>query len=85
MGHNNLIQVDRRKGYKTIYLLSSLMSAFLVDNIYLSFDCGGSQELLLFMLRLILVVRRAAQYLVYGRSGFCQDCRACSDSIHDLP
>ena len=85
MGHNNPVRVDRGKGYGTIYFLGSLLSSFRVDNIYPSFDCGGSQELLLLELRLILVIRRASQYIVYGRSGLCRVCRADCDYARDLP
>ena len=64
VGHNNPIRVDRRKGYEAIYWFGFFMSAFSVDSIYPGLNCGSSQKLLLLALQLILVVRRAAQYIV---------------------
>ena len=69
VGHNNPVRVDRRKGYGAIYWLGFLMSAFCVDSIYPGLNCGGSQELPLLALRLTLVIRQAAQYIVYGGFG----------------
>ena len=64
VGHNNPVQVDRRKGYWAIYWLGFFMPTFRVDNIYPDVNYGGSQELLLLVLQLILVIRRAAHYIV---------------------
>ena len=64
VGHNNPVRVDRRKGYGAIYWLDFFMFAFCVDSIYLGFNCGDFEELLLLELRLILVIRRATQYIV---------------------
>ena len=47
MEHNDPIQVYWRKGYKAIYRLSLLLATACVDNIYLGFDRGCSQNLLL--------------------------------------
>ena len=52
-----------------ICLVSSCV-AFRVDSIYPGLNYGGSQEPPLLALRLILVVRWAAQYIVYGESIF---------------
>ena len=56
VGHNNLVKVNKRKGYRAIYWLGFFMSSFRMDNIYLGLNCCGSQEILLLALRLILVV-----------------------------
>ena len=85
VGHNNPVRVGRKKGYGTIYWLSSLMSAFHVDSIYRSFDCGRSQKLLLLALGLIPVVRQAAQYIVFGRSGFFQNFCVDYDFVRGFP
>ena len=66
MGNNNLVCVDKRKRYGAIYWLGFFMSSFHVDNIYPGPNRSGSQEFLLVALRLILIVRRAAQYVVCG-------------------
>ena len=70
VGHNNPDRVDRRKRYEAIYWLGFFMFAFRVDSIYPDLNYGGFQEPPLLVLRLILVVRWAAQYIVYGESGF---------------
>ena len=68
--HNNPIRVDRREGYGVIYWVGLFMSAFRMDSIYLSLNYGGSQELLMLALCLwFMVVKRAAQYIVYGFFG----------------
>ena len=58
--HNNPVRVDKRKGYGVIYRLGFFMSTFCMDNIYLGLNYGGSRELLLLALRLILLVRQSA-------------------------
>ena len=58
--HNNPVRADMRKGYRVIYWLGLFMSTFCMDNIYPGLNCGGSQELLLLALRLILLVRQSA-------------------------
>ena len=39
VGHNNLIQVDKREGYEAIYGPGFFMVAFHVDSIHPDFDC----------------------------------------------
>ena len=70
VGHNNAVRVDMRKGYEAIYWFGFFMSAFRMDSIYPDLNCGGSQELPLLALRLIPIVRRVVQYIVYEGSGF---------------
>ena len=65
VGHNNLVRVDTRKRYVAIYLLWFFMFSLRMDSIYPGLNCCGSQELLQLVLRLILVVRQAAQYIAY--------------------
>ena len=49
-----------------------------MDGVYPGLDCGCTQQPLLLVLRLILIVSRSAQYVVYGGSWFrwelCVDC-----------
>ena len=47
VGHNNLVQVEKRNGYGDIYFLGFFMSTFRMDSIYPGLNCGGSQELLM--------------------------------------
>ena len=70
VGHNNPVRVDMRKGYEVVYWLSFFMSAFHVDSIYPGLNYGGPKEPPLLAFRLILIVKQAAQYIVYGESGF---------------
>ena len=85
MGQNNPVWVDRRKVYGDVYWLSFFMSTFHMDSIYPGINSGGSQELLLLALQLVLAVRRSAQYIVNGQSRFRRGCCSGYNSICGLP
>ena len=67
---NDLGQVYRGKEYKAVDRLDCSDAIWDFYGVYLGPDCGRTQQPLLLALRLILIVNRAAQYVVYGGPRF---------------
>ena len=67
---NDLGRVNKGKGYRAVNWLDLYAAIWDVDGIYPGSGCGCSQQPPLLALRLILVVDRAAQYVIYGRPSF---------------
>ena len=63
-------RVNRGKQYRAVNWLDCSAAIWDVDNIHPSSGCGCSQQPPLLALRLILVVNRAVQYVVYGGPRF---------------
>ena len=63
-------RVYRGKGYRAVDRLDCYVVVWDMVGNYLFPDCGCTQQPLLLALRLILIVSRAAQYLVYGGPKF---------------
>ena len=62
--------VNRGKGYRVVNWLDRSAAIWDVDGIHLGSSCGRLQQPPLLALKLILVVNRAVQYVVYGGSRF---------------
>ena len=58
------------KGYRVIDRLDCSAAVWDVDGVYPGLDCGSTQHSPLLALRLILIVSRVAQYVVYGGPRF---------------
>ena len=69
MGHNDPACVYWGKGYETVYRLCLFLATPCMGSVYPGFDCGCFQKLLLLTFRLVLIVKRSPQYIVYGLSG----------------
>ena len=69
-------QVNRGKGYKVVNWLDCPDAIWDVDGAYPGPNCGYTQQHLLLVLRLILIVNRAAKSVVYGEPRFKQGLRA---------
>ena len=67
---DDLGHVYKGKGYRAVNWLDCSVVVWDVDDVYWGPDCGCTQHPLLLALRLILIVSRAAQYVVYGGSRF---------------
>ena len=63
-------RVNMGKGYKAVDRLDCSTAVWDMDGVYPGPDCGCTQQPLLLALRLILIVSRFAQYIVYGGSWF---------------
>ena len=63
-------RVNRGKGYRVVNRLDRFDAIWDVNGIHSGLGCGRSQQPILLALRLILVVNRAAQYVVYGGPRF---------------
>ena len=70
MWSNDLKRVNREKGYRAVDRLDCSTAVWDVDGVYSGLDSGCTQQPFLLSLRLILIVNRAAQYVVYGGSRF---------------
>ena len=67
---NDTGRVNKGKGYRAVNWLDSSTAIWDVDGIHPGSGCGRSQQPHFLALRLILVVNRAAQYVVYGGPRF---------------
>ena len=63
-------RVNRGKGYRVVNRLDCPATIWGVDGVYPGTDGGCAQQPLLLVLRLILIVSRAAQYVVYSGARF---------------
>ena len=59
-------RVNKGKGYRSVNWLDRYVAIWDVDGVHPGLSCGRLQQPLLLALRLILIVNRAAQYVVYG-------------------
>ena len=66
-------RVNRGKGYRAVNWLNCSVVVWDVDGVHLGPGCGCLQQPPLLALRLILIVNRAIQYVVYGGSRFRQE------------
>ena len=66
-------RVNRGKGYRVVNWLGCPAAVWDVDGVYPGLDCGCTQQPLLLVLRLILIVSRVAWYVVYGGPRFRQE------------
>ena len=69
---NDPRRVNRGKGYRAINWLDYFAAIWDMDGVHPGSGCGRFQQPPLLALRLILVVNRAIQYVVYGGSRFRQ-------------
>ena len=78
-------RVNRGKGYGAVNWLDYSVAIRDVDGIYSGSGVGRSQQPPLMMLGLILVVDRAAQYVIYGGPRFRRELPAgrCSFNCRD--
>ena len=65
--NNDPGRVNREKGYGAVDRLDRYVANWIVDRVYLGPDGGCVQHALLLALRLILIVSRAALYIIDGR------------------
>ena len=79
---NNPGRVKKGKGYRAVNWMDCSAAIRDVDGIYPGSSYGRSQQPLLLALRLILVVDRAADYVIYGRPRFKQELCACHYSFN---
>ena len=71
-------RVNRGKGYRVVNRLDCPATIWGVDGVYPGTDGGCAQQPLLLVLRLILIVSRAAQYVVYSGARFRRElCAGC--------
>ena len=70
MWNNDLRRVNEGKGYGAIDRLNCFAADWRVDCVYSGLDGGCGQHDLLLALRQILIVSRAAQYIVDGGPRF---------------
>ena len=77
VGSNDPGRVNRRKGYRVVNWLDFPAVVWDVDVVYTGPDCGYKQQPLLLVLRLIPIVNRVTQYVVYGGLRFRQE--LCAD------
>ena len=70
MRSNDPGRVNRGKGYRAVNWLDYSVAIWDVNGVHLGLGYNCSQQPPLLALRLILVVNRAAQYVVYGGSRF---------------
>ena len=67
---NDPRRVNRGKGYRVVDWSDYSAAVWGVDGVYLGPGGGCGQQPLLLALRLILIVSRFTQYVVYGASWF---------------
>ena len=63
---NDLGRVNKGKGYRAINWLDYSAAIWDVDGIHSGLGCSRLQKPHFLAIRLILVVKRAAQYVAYG-------------------
>ena len=69
---------NRGKGYRAINSLNCSAAILDVDGVHPGSGCGRSQQPPLLALRLILIINRVAQYVVYGGPRFRRElCTGC--------
>ena len=68
--NNDPGRVNGGKGYGVVDRLDSYVVDWSVDHVYPGPDGGYTQHALLLAVRLVLIVSRAAQYIVDGGSRF---------------
>ena len=75
---NDLGRVNKGKGYRVVNRLDCSAAVWGMDGVYLGPDDGCAQQPLLLVLRLILIVSRATQYIVDGGPRFRRElCAGC--------
>ena len=67
---NDLERVNKGKRYRTINWLDCTTAIWDMDGVHPGSGCGCLQPPPLLAIRLILIVNRAAQYVVYGGPRF---------------
>ena len=72
MQSNDPGQVNKGKGYRVVNWPDCSAAIYDFDGVHLGSGYGRSQQPPLLVLRLILIINRAAQYVVYGGPRFRQ-------------
>ena len=66
-------RVYRRKEYGAIDRMNHCVALWGTDVVYSGSDCGSTEHLLSLLLRLVLIIDWASQYIVDGRGGALMD------------